>query len=241
MLFLSKAKNIILDLLFPNCCMACGQDGAYLCERCSQLLVMRPPVCVVCAKMVPAGERTPAGRTCVHCQSKSSVYAFFSPFLFEEKIVRDLVYALKYKRARAIGEFLGTRLADYIRRYGILLPKGALVVPIPLHKSRERTRGFNQSELIALGFIEKAGKDMLRLESKLLKRAKKTKPQTELSGTDREFNMQEAFQVEDTERVRGKIILLLDDVKTTGATLEEAARTLRAAGAKQIWAITVAH
>ncbi len=234
-------KNWVLDLLFPPYCLGCGNEGNLLCSSCKGSLATIPPSCFVCKKWVPETLRVNPGRTCELCQSSTSVYAFLSPFAFDQEVVRELVHALKYRRIRNIGALLGELLVEYCRTFKVVFPEDLMVVPLPLHKSRKRIRGFNQAELISAGFISAANLPDVRLRPKLLIRAKNTVPQVELSGEKRRQNIVGAFAVSDPNAVKGKQILLLDDVKTTGATLEEAARVLKEAGAKRIYVMTVAH
>jgi len=149
-----------------------------------------------------------------------------------------MIHDLKYRRVRAHAPALAELLRSYLSYCRIAIPSGALLIPIPLHKKRERTRGFNQSLLIATALGEKLG---MEVRGDILRKTKKTTPQMELSREERLKNMDGVFAVSDTSIVRNRTILLLDDVKTTGATLENAARVLRSAGAKRVWALTVAH
>ena len=166
------------------------------------------------------------------------MYAFLSPYSYDTPIIKNLIHDLKYRRIRANAPTLANLLSAYVCYYRIAIPSGALLIPIPLHKKRERTRGFNQSRLIAEALAQKLGPE---LRGDVLHKIKKTQPQMELAREERLKNMDGVFAVSDTSIVRNRTILLLDDVKTTGATLESAARVLRAAGSKKIWAITVAH
>lgn len=239
--WINSIKNRILDLLFPPYCVGCGNEGNLLCFPCRSSLATIPPSCFVCKKWVPETLRVNPGRTCKLCQSSTSIYAFFSPFAFDQKIVRELVHSLKYRRIRDIGTLLGELLAEYCRTFKIVFPENLVVVPLPLHKSRKRIRGFNQAELISAGFLSAINLPGFRLEPNLLIRAKNTKPQVELYAGERRQNMVGAFAVSDPNVVKNEIILLVDDVKTTGATLEEAARVLKEAGAKRVYVTTVAH
>lgn len=231
-------KKTVLDLIFPVRCVGCGGEGDFCCASCRFKLYSVPPTCFVCKKMVPGKGKIPTGRTCESCQKKSCIYAFLSPLRYQESTVSDLIHALKYQRVREIDGALAGILADYIARFGVKVPKGALIVPIPLHSSRKRTRGFNQAELIAWRLGERLG---LSVEAEVLRKVKKTTPQVELLAEERRKNVVNTFAAPNASLVLGKTIFLLDDVKTTGATLEEAARVLKEAGAKRIWAITVAH
>ncbi len=192
--------------------------------------------------MVPGKGRVNPGRTCDSCQKYSSIYLFLSPFSYDHESIRSLIHALKYQRVRTLAKVFGQLLADYSLMFKVVFPEELLVIPLPLHNRRKRIRGFNQSELISKEFIIQAGSPRgFSIDTDTLLRVKNTKPQVELSGEERRQNMADAFAVSQPDLVKNKTVLLMDDVKTTGATLEEAARALKEAGAKKVWAITVAH
>lgn len=209
-----------------------------MCFKCRELLYLAHPACFVCRKLVPSQNKITAGRTCKGCQDNSSIYAFFSPFSFSSNVIRELIHALKYSRVRSISEILAGLLMDYFVKYNVQFPSNSVLIPVPIHGRRKRRRGFNQAELIGqnLGFILN-----ILMFTDVLKKNKYTQPQVELSRDDRTKNIVGTFSVRYPQKLKDKTILLLDDVKTTGATLEEAGRTLRNAGVKQVWAITVAH
>lgn len=235
-------KNFFLDLLFPRVCLGCGVEGAFLCFACENSLSLIPPQCFVCKKLVPGADKVPPGRTCPACQKNSFIYAFISPLAYDTTLVRALVHGLKYDRLRPLAESLARILLSSCIYFRISLPE-AIAIPVPLHPKRLRTRGFNQSEEIAkhLAILLARENQRFGFEAGILKRVKNTTPQVELSGQDRRQNMAGGFAVSNPELVRGKTVFLIDDVKTTGATLEEAARVLKEAGAKKVWAMTVAH
>jgi ComF family protein len=235
---LSRAGALALDLLFPLSCAACGDEGAILCDACASRIPAGAPACFVCKKLVPASGSSPAGATCAPCRRKTLVYASFSPFAFEYPAVRSLVHNLKYNRVRPAGVALARLLADTMEFYGVRPPPDAVLIPVPLAPARRRTRGFNQSELIAESLGRRTG---LGIDASLLRKIKNTRPQMELPRAERLRNVAGAFAVPDAAPVRGRTCVLVDDVKTTGATIEAAARALRGAGAKKIWALTVAH
>lgn len=234
----SSLKRHFLDLLFPSHCAGCDGEGAVLCAACEAGLSFIPPSCFVCKKLVPAHRTVPAGRTCKPCRKKSRLYGFVSPFSYDAGPIKNLLHDLKYRRVRSNAEILAALLYRAIAYHGVLLSRDALIIPIPLHPSRERTRGFNQSFLIARSFGEKIG---IPVRNDILQKIKRTKAQIALAREERLKNMDGVFAVSDTSAIKDKTIILLDDVKTTGATLEEAARVLRAAGAKRIWALTIAR
>lgn len=232
-------KEYALDVLFPKTCFGCEEEGAFLCTVCTGLLRFVPPSCFGCGKLVPQKGHVPAGRTCDACQDRTPIYSFLSPFQYEDETIRNLIHALKYNRVQKIAVHLGELLCRYSDAFGVAFPSETIVIPIPLHPWRERRRGFNQSALIARCLCEENSN--LSCNTALLFRVKNTKPQIELSHTERTKNLTGSFAVRNLDMVRDKTILLLDDVKTTGSTIEEAARTLKEAGAKRVWAMTVAH
>ncbi len=238
MVGVSAIKSFLLDLLFPLRCAECGTDGAALCRECFFKIAVIPPSCFVCKKLVPARDAVPAGRTCRPCRKKTRVYGFVSPFSYDAAAIKTLIHDLKYRRARGNAEILGALLYRAVAYHGVVLSQESVIIPIPLHRARQRVRGFNQSLLIAEALGAKLG---IPAQDDILRKIRRTKPQMELAREERLKNMAGAFAVSDSASVRNRTIILLDDIKTTGTTLEEAARVLRSAGAKRIWAITVAH
>ena len=234
---LVKYKKFILDLIFPIFCLGCREEGRFLCEKCRVGLLIIPPTCFICKKMVPLATESVPGRTCLNCRSKTNIYSYLSPF-FYEGLIKNSIHDLKYKRVRDIAGELSDLLADYLVKYKVITPKDAVIIPIPLHKNRRRERGFNQAELIGYRLSERIG---VSLEKNVLIKTKNTKSQVELSAEARRENLAGVFAVKNQEKILNRNIILLDDVKTTGSTLEEAAGVLKSAGAKRIWAVTVAH
>lgn len=234
----SGIKNILLDLLVPVFCLSCKKEGVFLCGGCKNKLVWIQPACFGCNKWVQPSIRVVAGRTCLSCRKKSAIYAFFSPFLYADPLVRNLIHGLKYDRFRSLADLLGGFLVEYIAKFKISFPKDILLVPVPLHPSRFRGRGFNQAELIVLYVSDRI---KVKSDVRALQKIRNTKAQVELSAQDRRRNLAGSFIVSDPNRIKNKAILLVDDVKTTGSTLEEAARTLKAAGAGRILVLTVAR
>lgn len=235
---LSAIKAHVLDLFFPPQCCGCGKMGMILCVLCADALMRIPPQCFVCHAWVPALNNSPPGRTCKQCRPHSAVYAFLSPFSYQQHAMRELVHGLKYRRNREVASLFADMLASHLEAMRVTFPEDAVLIPVPLHKTRERARGFNQSFLIARALGEKLDIEVRR---DVLIKTKQTVPQMELLREERLKNIADTFVILDPVLVRGKTVVLTDDVKTTGATLEEAARALKKTGAKQIWAITAAH
>jgi len=122
--------------------------------------------------------------------------------------------------------------------YRMDFPKNVVLVPVPLYPSRERVRGFNQSDLIAVGFGQRLN---LPVDTSAIQKIRKTKPQMELRREERIRNLEGAFALKNPDFIRGKTVILVDDVCTTGTTLEEIATLLRHSGARRVWAIAAAR
>lgn len=245
--FLSLSKDIILDLLFPVFCLNCRKEGAYLCENCKNGMNMSPPTCFVCKKLafgikdggaILSEETGIHGKTCKICRQKSKIYGFLSPLRYHDILAENLIHCLKYNGIRSISKILADILEDYFNKYRISFPRDAVIVPIPLHKKRERIRGFNQAILIGKHLSEKIG---MELRDDILRKIKETRRQTGLSAEERRNNLSGAFALRNSAFLKNKTVLLLDDVRTTGSTMEEAAGVLKSAGVRRVWAITVAH
>jgi len=165
-------------------------------------------------------------------------------FAAYEGNLRGLIHLLKYDRVKTAAGFLGRLLAGLFMQVSSTAGSSVLVIPVPLYRAKRWERGFNQSELLvrsALKHLNKAGSSSFELHTGNLKRLRSTASQTGLTRRQRRENVRGAFAVLNPEGIRGRDILLVDDVLTTGTTLNECARTLRRAGAKTIQAATVAR
>jgi len=178
-------------------------------------------------------------------------YAFINAiFDYQNPVMRKVIWRFKYRNARDIAKCFGERLYEEILNElgdeldASIRPTGAdpiFIVPIPLHKKRFRERGYNQSELLAREIIKCDNNKILQLETSALKRTQNTKPQAKAEKRASRFkNLFGAFTAE-SAIVRGKHIILIDDVTTTGATFSEARKTLLQAGARTVRAYAVAH
>lgn len=169
-----------------------------------------------------------------------------SPFIYHHPLVRTAIHLAKYRGkknvCRMLGETLWSIYGEDISSLALLSHTTWQVVPIPLSRKKQRVRGYNQSEEIVYGFLQHVDATVCTRADHALCRVSGTESQTKtLSRRERAKNVSHSFAVSDDTLVRGKNILLIDDVVTTGATLREAARTLRKAGARRILCITVAH
>jgi ComF family protein len=225
-----KLIELAVDSFFPRRCVGCGKVGGFLCSEClGELPRLLPPLCPNC------GRPQASGIVCPDCrQRKTEIDGIRSPFRFDE-VVRKAIHQLKYRNLKAISPCLAELLADYLESNH--LPGEALVC-VPLHPRRLRERGYNQSSLLA----EELGRriDLPVIEDCLV-RVKQAQPQVRAVDVDeRRRNVADAFVCRD-ERVSGKQIILIDDVCTSGATLESCAAALKSKGAASVWGLTLAR
>lgn len=182
-------------------------------------------------------KRNLTGVLCANCRGKSGLRRFLAPFSYRDPTARKLIRAYKYERLRELKIVFAEEIAAFINFYGIRPAAGSALVPIPLHRSRERERGFNQAALLA----EELGARLNLPVVKALARRRPTEHQTLMPSYEaRRGNVAGAFRLVRPELIRGRTAIIVDDVSTSGATISEAAKALREAGAKSAWAIAIA-
>lgn len=227
----SRIKEWCLDLVFPRSCCGCGAIGTLLCSACRPRLAAKAPSCLVCSR------RNFTGILCSWCEGTSGLRRFLAPFSYRDPLVRELIHTYKYAGVQELSALFAEEIAAFLRFYAIRPAGPSVLVPIPLHRARERERGFNQAALLA---AEIGARLDLAVEP-ALRRRRATGPQVALASfPERRANMAGAFAVTDEAAVAGRTAILVDDVSTSGATLSEAARVLRAAGARTVWALAIA-
>ena len=229
--------NFLLDLFFPKKCVGCGKSGSFFCPNCINNITQTDLVCPFCERLSLGGVIHPA------CTRKFGLNGLWSLGTYQPPL-KLAIQKLKYKWVRGLAVNLVDILIEYWAKYQPLLldqikkshGQNWLITAVPLHKSRENWRGFNQSELIAKLFAQKLG---LKYQN-LLKRTKKTRPQVGLESYQRKQNIKNAFSLTKRYTLDANI-LLIDDVWTTGSTLKECCYVLKRGGAKQVWALTLAR
>jgi competence protein ComFC len=223
----------IFDLIFPISCVNCGQEGSFLCHKCLPKLERLPNQwCIVCHKP------SPFGKTHGNCVSKNTVDGSVSSLSYKNSEVKRVIEIFKYKFIEELSESLADRVASEIKAQNLLeYFSEFVIVPVPLHKRRLNYRGFNQSELLTNSLSKKLSLDT---NKNLIHRIKNTKPQTKLSKEERKKNLADAFSINTQSSSAGKF-LLVDDVVTTGSTINEMAKVLKKTGASEVWAVSVAH
>jgi len=236
-----KLKDDILDFIYPQHCCICGHplegEEKDACQNCwNELFILPAPFCPYCRYFLE-DEGSIFKHRCplLPHREERRILAVRSLGTFDDHY-RKLIHQFKYQKKIPLGKRLAESLGRTVTQEREFL-NCELVLPVPLHRARYRERGFNQSDILAEGVAEKTG---LPLINDVLKRRKHTRDQTHLDAQQREANVKDAFVVVQPERVSQKKVILVDDVITTGATLNECARTLLEAGAKSILAVTLA-
>lgn len=240
-----------LNLFYPNRCLSCKKELAYnetfhLCSLCSNSIQqVSEPVCVRCGVHLPFG-----GMHCFFCRKEKRYFTFVRSAGNFTGALREMVHQLKYSGKDYLSKELARVLLDGWKRYPEL-KDAEMVIPVPLHPSALRERGYNQAELLARSFVSLLQetpslhplRDGERIVKNVLVRKKKTQSQTLLNREERNLNVTDAFAVQEQEvhKIKGKIVLLIDDVCTTGATLNECAKVLKKAGAKRVSGLTLAR
>lgn len=218
----------ILDFFLPRFCPACKQ----------KLVNSESVICDKCFISIPLAEQT---RTDFEYNkkfvSKKLVSGFTSLFVFEkDKELQEILHQFKYNKKYRIGIKLGMEIGR-IRLTNIREWNIDLIIPVPLHHLKKADRGYNQSLYIAKGLSNQI---KMNYNDNILKRKRYTESQTLKNISDREVNVRDAFSVRNKGSIKGKNILLVDDVITTGATLSECALQLLNKGANKVYAVSVA-
>ena len=226
---LAAAGEALLDLFFPPRCPGCGRVGSTFCDACQARIEPPPaPACIRCGHPAEADDLCPTCReTPSHLDRIASSAIFAHP-------LRDAIHDLKYNDGRSLARPLGARMAASWQQGGFTAD---LIMPVPLHAARLAERGYNQAALLARVLSQSVG---VPIDETAIVRQKATLQQAMLKAVERKENVKDAFAARRSD-LTGKNIALIDDVCTTGSTLEACAQALRAAGAASVWAFTLAR
>lgn len=227
-------NNFFLQLLFPLRCPACDRIvrpfGAKICPECApKFQLLKAPWCMRCGKKLYREEEY-----CRDCREKEHNY-IRGRALYEYGSAASSIYRFKYGNRREYADFFGQEMVRYLGDFIDRVGPDALI-PIPLHPKRLRKRGYNQAALLAEAVGRYAGVPVL---DKILVRVKNTAPLKCQNRTERQNNLKKAFNIAQND-VKLKTIILIDDIYTTGSTMDEAALALKAAGVLRIYFVTLA-
>lgn len=230
-----RLKDKMLDLLYPRWCVVCDEivdrPGEAVCSGCrSKIIYIKEPCCMKCGKQLKKEEQ----EYCGDCGRMKHIYTQGTA-LYDYGSMADSIFRFKYAGRMEYGSFYGSELYHKRVRWLTAIHPDALI-PVPVHPSRKRSRGYNQAELIARKLSELSG---IPMEASLIRRVKRTRPLKGLSHSERQNNLKRAFKISIND-VKLNTIVIIDDIYTTGATIDSMARTLREKGVKQIYFMALA-
>lgn len=249
-----KLKEGVLNILFPKECVGCRSEGSYLCQAClGTIFINEKFLCPNCE------DPTIFGATCSRCLRRDfPLDSLISITSYRDKFIREAISSLKYKGCELVIDDLRILFQKFFLKYGNIFPQIDLIIPVPLHPWRLEERGFNQSELIAAVLDAElrvapaaevrcrkldrvAERRNLSLDNRVLSRTKNNPPQVDFNPKERSQNVAGIFKVVRPELLAGKSILLVDDVYTTGATMQECARVLKSVGVIKVHGFVIAR
>lgn len=217
---INSIKKIILNLLFPIKCIGCKKDGEILCD--------------MCLTQIQNAER----------ETEREILAVFD---YRNDLIKKAIWELKYHHKKYIGERLGEILYESLieeisslRNFS--LGEKIIIIPVPVSNKKQQKRGYNQSFSIALGFLKRDNYKNFQIENNLVSRIKDNIPQARLSNRkDRLQNIKGAFEIKDKNTIKNRIVIIIDDVTTTGGTINEIIKLSKEKGAKKVIGFTIAH
>lgn len=234
--------HAFLDLFYPRSCLHCNRNlnnsfEFYICNDCKkQVSYISDTQCTRCGATLGPHTRVTAKKGCMVCKGRSFHLDTTTSITYYEGVIRTLIHTFKYARQTFLSNLLYDIMLQDKKLYEII-PNIDIIVPVPLYWLKKMHRGFNQSELLSRGIRRHFLKP---LSINNLCRIKNTASQTQLSKSQRQINIDNAFFVKYPELLKGKKILLVDDVLTTGVTALECSRKLKEAGAKSIHLLILA-
>ena len=232
--------------MFPSDCRICLEPLTTIstlpvCQEClGKIVPLEGMLCRVCGeKLFTSHVQDEHGALCGLCRRITPQFRRAAAFGAYDGALRELLHLFKYNGVRPAGALLAGLLRRAIGE--MQLPPELVLIPVPLWPGKRQARGFNQAEAIARAFVNFKPSGSIQLDTSSLVRTRETASQTGLTRKQRRANVRGAFAVTRAEKVRGRSILLMDDVMTTGTTVNECARVLLRAGAKEVFVATVAR
>lgn len=253
---LLSIRDFILDILFPKFCLNCRKEGSYLCQDCFSIIdILKRQYCPFCYPPKTVAD----GKTCIYCRRRKRLNGLYCATSYNNFIAKKLINQFKYEpyikelskplSSLIIAHFLNLETPTFKIEKAILATrdpssdslkknKDVILIPVPLYKNKLKQRGFNQAEEIAKELSKYL---KIPIFNNLLIKIKPTPAQVELDKKQRKNNIKGVFSVKNPKAIKQKKILLVDDIFTTGSTLEECAKILKEAGAKKVWGVVVAR
>lgn len=229
-----KVYQTVLDIVYPRTCPICGKitgKGAKICPNCRNgLIYLQEPRCKKCSKALTTEE----AEYCYDCSRTEHSYDTGISVFSYNKAMRESVTAFKYHNKREYADFYVDEICNRYRNL-MMTWKADGIIPVPIHKSKLTKRGFNQATLLARGISGTTG---IPVYEKYLIRTKKTTPQKELNNRERKKNLKKAFLISDNN-VKLNSVIIVDDIYTTGSTVDACAELLKEAGVEKVYFISL--
>jgi competence protein ComFC len=220
LLFAKQIKNLLIDLLFPVKCLGCGKKEEIFCNN--------------CIGKIHGAER----------ETSSNILAVFD---YRDKIIKKAIWELKYHHKRYLGEKLGLLLYEFLSEDISDMKievsgRSIYVIPVPISRGKTRLRGYNQSLYIARGFCSLSPVGTFEIKNNIVFKKRNTIPQARIeSRRERLENVRGVFEIKNKDIIKGRTVIIIDDVTTTGGTMSEIMKILKSAGAKKVIGFAVAH
>ena len=236
-----EALNDVSDVIFPPKCLGCGEifhplTRQVFCPVCKEKIkFITDNLCPVCGTTF--SDSPAKSHLCGNCMENKTYFSCARAVVSYETIILHAIHQFKYGNNISVGALLASFMADFSFP-DVDFTDYSLIIPVPLHIKRLRQRGFNQSLILAQALAKKW---QIPVNFSLLKRHKFTLTQTGLNKTERKQNIKGVFEVSNKKKIAGKNVILVDDVYTTGATINECAKTLIKAGAQKVTVLTLAR
>ncbi len=235
-LFIERLLQFFIPSQCPLCDKFLSEDGKGICTDClSEIYWIKPPFCSICG--TPYVSNVSGDHPCGGCLKKRRYFSMARSIGAYEGSLREAIHRWKYEGKTSLTPYFGQWMVEGLSHYWN--PKELdLLIPVPLHKHRLRDRGFNQALLLVKEIHSQIGIPYLK---RALRKRKPTPPQVDLNGLERERGVKGAFEITERDKIVEKSILLIDDVYTTGATVNECAKILLEGGAKRVDVLTLAR
>ncbi len=235
-----KGARLFELLIFPSFCRICsrlldGPDERIICRSCWEKIPFPPAgYCPGCGRFLSDGDQP---GYCFSCQQERKVFSLHRSCTRYEGMAKEIIWLFKYGKIRVLGKRLARLAVERLGGEGIFAGV-EVIVPVPLHPKKQKRRGFNQAAEIALGL----GQELrIRVAPKALAKRRDNPAQASLEAEARRENVKGVYEIKEQGKVGGKVVLLVDDVYTTGSTIAECSLILKKAGAKEIRALTIAQ
>lgn len=253
---IDEIKRFLLELFFPSFCIGCSKEGSYVCLDCRSTLEISEynyclcshnplrlaPLAQAIGSESPQAQRGKLQSKCNRCRDKKLSGLYFALPYKEKSLTRKLIYNFKYEPyIKNLAKTLSSILIEHFvlsQSNTNQVWENGILIPIPLEKTKLKSRGYNQAHELAKELSKVIN---IPIESNVLLKTKVTKEQTNLSKEERERNLKNAFLVKNQELIHDKKVFLVDDVYTTGSTMEECTHILCESGAHSVWGISIAR